>query len=233
MHHLFFKHTTPRWIIWCCSDKRRKCAKLYSTYLSWKWDCKFLLALFELIVLHWHRDCFITHVLKMVSCVVSRVLWAGSQTVWVCVVKLKLAHSVGSPFPTVEYYLHPLGAFWRQEPAFQWVFPEVDILRLWYMRVVLLKKCARTSQYCCMFHIFCVCTVYSLMSSLILHEMTLLLHENWSYCIQHVWCLCKLQNKNFIMVCCTTLWRATWSWEREGVKHSYCNWLLAAVSVWP
>ena len=46
------------------------------------------------------------------------------------------------------------------------------------MRVVLLKKCARTSQYCCMFHTFFVCTVYSLMLSLILHEMTLLLHEN-------------------------------------------------------
>ena len=69
------------------------------------------------------------------------------------------------------------------------------------------KKHARTSQYCCMFHTFCVYTVCSLMLSLILHEMALLLHENWSYWIKQVWCLCKLQNKNFIRVCCTTLWR--------------------------
>ena len=46
------------------------------------------------------------------------------------------------------------------------------------MHVVLLKKHARTSQYCCMFHTLSVCTVYSLMLSLILHEMALLLHEN-------------------------------------------------------
>ena len=46
------------------------------------------------------------------------------------------------------------------------------------MHVVLLKKHARSSQYCGMCHTFCVCTVYSLMSSLILHEMALLLHEN-------------------------------------------------------
>ena len=73
------------------------------------------------------------------------------------------------------------------------------------MPVVLLKTHARTSQYCCVFHTFCVCTVYSLMLSLILHKMALLLHKNGSYCIKHVWCLCKFHNKNFMIVCCTTL----------------------------
>ena len=67
----------------------------------------------------------------MVSSVVSRVLWAGSQTVCVCVEKLTLqAGSLswitlpnsgvlftppGLPFPTVEYCLHPL-----DYPSQQW-----------------------------------------------------------------------------------------------------------------
>ena len=39
----------------------------------------------------------------------------------------------------------------------------------------------------------------------------LLWHENWSYCVKYVWCLCKLQNKSFIMACC--LW---WNGTGKG-----------------
>ena len=229
MHHLFFKHTTPRWIIWCCSDKWKKCGRLYSTYLSWKWNCKFLLALFELIVLHWHRNCLIIHVLKMVSSVLSRVLGAGSQTVWVCVVKLTLqAGSLGwITLPNSGVlFTHPR-SFLEAGTCFL-----VSVSCSGYIEVVivLLKKHARSSQYCGMCHTFCVCTVYSLMLSLILHEMALLLHENWSYWIKDVWCLRKLQNKNFIMVCCTTLWRLG-AGKGQGWKTATI--LLAAVSACP
>ena len=96
-------------MIWCCSDKWKKCGKVYNTCLSWKWDCTFLLALFELIVLHWHRNYFIIHILKMVSNVVSRVLKAGCQcgfVLWNW--NSKPANSDRLPFPTIEYCLHPL-----------------------------------------------------------------------------------------------------------------------------
>ena len=77
-----------------------------------KWDCKFLFALFELVVLHWHRNYFIIHVLKMVNSVVSRVLGAGSQTVWVCVVKLTLqAGSLGwTTLPNSAVLFTPQGS---------------------------------------------------------------------------------------------------------------------------
>ena len=54
-----------------------------------------------------------------------------------------------------------------------------------------------------------------------LHEMVLLQHENLNYCTKHIWCLCKLQNKNFSMVCCTTLW-----WDGGGKGR---GWKTAAV----
>ena len=38
---------------------------------------------------------------------------------------------------------------------------------------------------------------------------------------KHIWCLCKLQNKNFSMVCCTTLW-----WDGAGKGR---GWKTAAV----
>ena len=54
-----------------------------------------------------------------------------------------------------------------------------------------------------------------------LHEMVLLLHENLNYCTKHIWYLCKLQNKNFSMVCCTTLW-----WDGAGKGR---GWKTAAI----
>ena len=55
-----------------------------------------------------------------------------------------------------------------------------------------------------------------------LHEMVLWLHENLNYCTKHIWCLCKLQTKNFSMVCCTTLW-----WDGAGKGRA--GWKTAAV----
>ena len=54
-----------------------------------------------------------------------------------------------------------------------------------------------------------------------LHEMVLLLHENLNYCTKRIWYLCKLQNKNFSMVCCTTLW-----WDGTGKGR---GWKTAAI----
>ena len=54
-----------------------------------------------------------------------------------------------------------------------------------------------------------------------LHEMILLLHENLNYCTKRIWCLCKLQNKNFSMACCTTLW-----WDGAGRGR---RWKTAAI----
>ena len=54
-----------------------------------------------------------------------------------------------------------------------------------------------------------------------LHEMVLLLHENLNYCTKRIWYLCKLQNKNFSMVCCTTLW-----WDGAGKGR---GWKTAAI----
>ena len=42
-----------------------------------------------------------------------------------------------------------------------------------------------------------------------------------NYCTKHIWCLCKLQNKNFLMVCCTTLW-----WDGAGKGR---GWKTAAI----
>ena len=57
-----------------------------------------------------------------------------------------------------------------------------------------------------------------------LHEMVLLLHENLNYCTKRIWYLCKLQNKNFSMVCCTTLW-----WDGAGKGR---GWKTAAIIYW-
>ena len=54
-----------------------------------------------------------------------------------------------------------------------------------------------------------------------LHEMVLLPHENLNYCTKRIWYLCKLQNKNFAMVCCTTLW-----WDGAGKGR---GWKTAAI----
>ena len=64
-----------------------------------------------------------------------------------------------------------------------------------------------------------LCTVWCFVW--FLHEMVLLLHENLNYCTKRIWCLCKLQNKNFSMVCCTTLW-----WEGAGKGR---GWKTAAI----
>ena len=62
--------------------------------------------------------------------------------------------------------------------------------------------------------------------------MVLLLHENLNYRTKHIWCLCKLQTKNFSMVCCTHC-VMRWRWEREGVKDACYNLLLAAAAACP
>ena len=54
-----------------------------------------------------------------------------------------------------------------------------------------------------------------------LHEMVFLQHENLNYCTKHIWCLCKLQNKNFSVVCCTALW-----WDGAGKGR---GWKTAAI----
>ena len=54
-----------------------------------------------------------------------------------------------------------------------------------------------------------------------LHEMVLLLHENLNFCTKRIWYLCKLQNKNFSMVCCTTL-----RWDGAGKGR---GWKTAAI----
>ena len=42
-----------------------------------------------------------------------------------------------------------------------------------------------------------------------------------TYCTKRIWCLGKLQNKNFSMVCCTTLW-----WDGAGKGR---GWKMAAI----
>ena len=118
-------------------------------------------------------------------------------------------------------------------PDFKWVLPAADILMLWCIYVVLLRKKAAPHNNRIRFVLFvCVlCTMWCFVW--FLHEMVLLQHENLNYCTKHIWCLCKLQNNNFSMVCCTTLVR--WRWESEGVKDGCYNLLLAAAAArpWP
>ena len=67
-----------------------------------------------------------------------------------------------------------------------------------------------------------VCVLCTMWCSLwFLHEMVLLLHENLNYCTKRIWDLCKLQNKNFSMVCCATLW-----WDGAGKGR---GWKTAAI----
>ena len=75
------------------------------------------------------------------------------------------------------------------------------------------------------------CIVHSLMC-VTLHEMVLLLHANWSYCIKHDQCLCKLQNLNFIMARWTTRW---WNdaGQRKGWQDGCYNSLLAEAAACP
>ena len=95
---------------------------------------------------------------------------------------------------------------------------------LWCISVVLMRKKAAPHSNRIHFVLFvCVlCTMWCFVW--FLHEMVLLLHENLNYCTKHIWCLCKLQYKNFSMVCCTTLW---WdgAWKGRGWKTAaiiYC-----------
>ena len=67
-----------------------------------------------------------------------------------------------------------------------------------------------------------VCVLCTMWCSVwFLHEMVLLLHENLNYCTKRIWYLCKLQNKNFSMVCCATLW-----WDGAGKGR---GWKTAAI----
>ena len=109
----------------------------------------------------------------------------------------------------------------RVWPDFKWVLPVADILMLWCIYVVLLRKKAAPHNNCIRFVLFvCVqCTMWCFVW--FLHEMVLLQHENLNYCTKYIWCLCKLQNKNFSMVCCTTLW-----WDGAGKGR---GWKTAAI----
>ena len=92
---------------------------------------------------------------------------------------------------------------------------------LWCIHVVLLRKKAAPHNNRIHFVLFvCVlCTMWCFVW--FLHEMVLLLHENLNYCTKRIWCLCKLQNKTFSMVCCTTLW-----WDGAGKGR---GWKTAAI----
>ena len=82
------------------------------------------------------------------------------------------------------------------------------------------KKAAPHNTVICFVLFVCVlCTMWCFVW--FLHEMVLLQHENLNYCTKHIWCLCKLQNKNFSMVCCTTLW-----WDGAGKGR---GWKTAAI----
>ena len=109
----------------------------------------------------------------------------------------------------------------RVGPDFKWVLPLADILMLWCIYVVLMRKKAAPYNNRIRFVLFvCVlCTMWCFVW--FLHEMVLLQHENLNYCTKHIWCLCKLQNKNFSMVCCTTLW-----WDGAGKRR---GWKTAAI----
>ena len=115
----------------------------------------------------------------------------------------------------------PVSFSLRVGPDFKWVLPVADILMLWCIYVVLLRKKAAPHNNRIRFVLFvCVlCTMWCFVW--FLHEMVLLQHENLNYCTKHIWCLCKLQNKNFSMVCCTTLW-----WDGAGKGR---GWKTAAI----
>ena len=100
----------------------------------------------------------------------------------------------------------PVSFSLRVGPDFKWVLPVADILMLWGIYVVLLRKKAASHNigFLCVYCAKCDVLWF-------LHEMVLLQHENWNYCTKPIWCLCKLQNNNFSMVCCTTLW-----WDGSG-----------------
>ena len=92
---------------------------------------------------------------------------------------------------------------------------------LWCIYVVSMRKKAAPHNNRIRFVLFvCVlCTMWCFVW--FLHEMVLLLHENLNYCTKRIWYLCKLQNKNFSMVCCTTLW-----WDGAGKGR---GWKTAAI----
>ena len=115
----------------------------------------------------------------------------------------------------------PLSFSLRVGLDFKWVLPEADILMLWCIYVVLMRKKAAPHNNRIHFILFvCVlCTMWCFVW--FLHEMVLLLHENLNYCTKRIWYLCKLQNKNFSMVCCTTLW-----WDCAGKRR---GWKTAAI----
>ena len=128
------------------------------------------------------------------------------------------------------YCSHPLCAFlWE----LGWILNEYFLKQIYwccdvYIYVVLMRKKAAPHNNRIHFVLFvCVlCTMWCFVW--FLHEMVLLLHENLNYCTKRIWYLCKLQNKNFSMVCCITVVR--WRWEREGVKDGCYNLLLAAAA---
>ena len=92
---------------------------------------------------------------------------------------------------------------------------------LWCIYVVLMRKKAAPHNNRIHFVLFvCVlCTMWCFVW--FLHEMVLLLHKNFNYCTKRIWYLCKLQNKNFSMVCCRTLW-----WGGAGKER---GWKTAAI----
>ena len=120
-----------------------------------------------------------------------------------------------------KLFTPPVSFSLRVGPDFKWVLPVADILMLWCMYVVLMRKKAAPHNNRIHFVLFvCVlCTMWCFVW--FLHEMVLLQHENLNYCTKHIWCLCKLQNKNFSMVCCTTLW-----WDGAGKGR---GWKTAAI----
>ena len=124
-------------------------------------------------------------------------------------------------------FTSPVSFSLRVWPDFKWVLPVADILMLWCIYVVLLRKTAAPHNNCIRFVLFvCVlCTMWCFVW--FLHEMVLLQHENLNYCTKHIWCLCKLQKKNFSMVCCTTLW-----WDGAGKGRGWKT-AAAAACPWP
>ena len=80
------------------------------------------------------------------------------------------------------------------------------------------EKGVCTSQYCCIFHtVLCVpCTVCCFASNGFVAAW------NLKRLTKHVWCLCKLQNKCFSMVCFTNLcWNGAGKQRGERQCH-YC-----------
>ena len=70
-----------------------------------------------------------------------------------------------------------------------------------------------------MFRTFCVCTVHNVMFCVIFAWNSFV--AAWKLKLLYQTCLCKLQNKNFSMVCCTTLW-----WDGTGKGR---GWKTAAI----